>query len=670
MDVQYSQSYRSLLEVIEECPGVVAILADSHLATLVGCLPLDPAIRDLLLGEALVRLWLYQDRCPDGLVRTLRDKFDEMFLDVIRSSRDPDNGKNGYDQVMGGYLHLWRRIKDFESADGIIPLVHQGGIGEGVALPFCFNITGQDQSRIRDRGGYEVQRWQDAFTVLGEGLSKGADVVLLSEFGNYTDIFVGASFGLPIALARERKGGESILGEFRALEILVSGCLRQGRTEEVTGTEAKAALAKRLGARFAVVAIDWVDNESSLGIQPNTPTIKALETIARFIEECGISRLTPRIVLKRITQLESDVRMGSIPANPALRKLDRYEKVLRQDDAIGPQFDDGRLHANLLRATLLNHAGQAEEARKIIEEIQLSEAAACNPPAMARALAARVVALTDMGLLEAAGTQGRELLVWSESGRFQGSAEDRVKCMMTAHGVLGGQPLLQKALADPTFAEESRTHLETALKHADDLGASREIAFDLVQLVLWRALHDPSRAEQAYQEALERITGMDQKEVGASKEYLDAHRFLAAYRSTILGYAVRGDVVEWTLPEQGSAHSDWLRATSLKYRASVRAKTGDLEGAAQDFAEGLKLMEFPTSPLLRFISGTIAVEAFLVRNLPGVEGFRADAVNRLESLPSEFPQRFRLKAWIEVAREPLDENREKLARELRLACRY
>jgi len=220
-----------------------------------------------------------------------------------------------------------------------------------------------------------------------------------------------------------------------------------------------------------------------------------------------------------------------------------------------------------------------------------------------------VVSLTDRGCLEEAEAMGRELLQEVRELPPGVSTEDRVRCEMVAHGVLGGQPLLHKSLLDQTSATESLCLIQQALKRAKELGDHSEICRDAVQIALWHALLCPERTQDAVDEAATILTRSPVEERGASEVYLLRTRFLGAYRALLLDKRVPSDFNDWPLPPDDSTCPMWPRATALKYRGTLRAAAGDRTGAENDFRVACDLLAAEIGPLLRFFGATTALQA-------------------------------------------------------------
>jgi hypothetical protein len=93
--------------------------------------------------------------------------------------------------------------------------------------------------------------------------------------------------------------------------------------------------------------------------------------------------------------------------------------------------------------------------------------------------------------------------------------------------------------------------------------------------------------------------------------YLLRIRFLGAYRHWLATSGVAPGFEAWDLPSPRVSHMSWVLATALKYRATLFAANGQFGEAAGDFKDAVSLLERQPTPLLRFISATVSLRAFL-----------------------------------------------------------
>jgi hypothetical protein len=189
---------------------------------------------------------------------------------------------------------------------------------------------------------------------------------------------------------------------------------------------------------------------------------------------------------------------------------------------------------------------------------------------------------------------------------------------MTLYGALGGQPLLGKALLNPDEAYyhgKSLEYLRTAydfackISHGHDGRREREMARDRVQIALWHALLEPQNTEQEFAVAHDELIKYPRNYACRSLAYLARARFLGAYRNYLLNKIIAPEFDKWSLPESETGVNSWPLWTSLKYRGTLSAASGNYDSALADFQMSIDKLKHSPSPLFRFFSGTIALQA-------------------------------------------------------------
>ena len=108
--------------------------------------------------------------------------------------------------------------------------------------------------------------------------------------------------------------------------------------------------------------------------------------------------------------------------------------------------------------------------------------------------------------------------------------------------------------------------------------------------MLFRSILDGQSAETAY----------------ISRQYLNRVRWLGAYRRLLIFGTVAPAIEAWPLPD---GRTSWLLATAHKYRGALLAQLGRTTGAENDFQRSMAVLRSETTPLMRFIAGTSALQA-------------------------------------------------------------
>ena len=494
-----------------------------------------------------------------------------------------------------------RRAAAFLRADGLTPVLVGGGSDEAVPIPFLFRPGLPAEIKVMDAGGYVLENWSRSVCRLEAECVSGLGFVIETHVGTETENFEGESFALPVLIAKLRV--EGALPEFHPLRLLASGVGRSGLLESAGGREAKAALARRMGAQF--LSVGGAEEE----IPGGTQIQRLREAVFPRLQNVALQKLTPRQLRDAIRLIGEEMKNGQITLETAELRLNWHREALELIGAEG-LGSEARLLALSLQGAISNHKGDADFAARLNSEAREEALRMKNPRAYVEASANQVVSLTDLRLLPEAEDLGRRLLGWVRT-EMQGSEEDRKRAEITAAGALGGQALLHTALAGGGGRQESLDLLKRALQLAREIEDGREICFDAVQVAGWHALLEPGTAEQAFQDALEQLRRFPNATRAVSLAYLLRIRFLGAYRHWLETGKIAPGFETWELPPRKVSHLSWVLATALKYRATLFAANGQFHEAAGDFKDAVSLLERQAPPVLRFISATVSLRAFL-----------------------------------------------------------
>ena len=605
-------SYVDLRRRLMANPSSTSVLPDSCLLKLARHPPVDPALNEPVAAELWLRRWLYvgdarerfaeaaKSVTPTGLADLLLRAFEttERVQDLLHEVSQAQQSEVGGSRLCA---YLKQRLADFLRCNGLVALL-AGHAGEAVGVPFLLMRPATSLTPFRDKDGAVVSSWAEESPVLWDVLRERLDVILLCSLGDAAARVEGRSFMLPVALAHAKLVGRC--PDFPSRAVLASGALSHNHITQIEGLDAKAELARKLGAAF--IAPECGPKERALTLHAGETYDDALQRAVVFLRDLRLTEMTAKQGAEGVLQLWEQVCAGTISLVEAESKLSQYEVFL--DSAADDIWSsEGMTRALLLRGAIANHSGEAAEADRLLSEAAARCEGRGNPKAYVEAVAHRVVSLTDLGQYDQAEHHGRQLLRWVDT-EFRGREPERAECRMIAYGTLGGQPLLFSALMDPSKGPESLDLLMQALKLALQLDYHRDVCRDAVQVALWHALLSPASYLQECLNA-EALIARYPQEVAVSYGYLHRTRLLGAYRTCIKGGPLAEGFDAWPLPDVRIGHLGWVRGTALKYRGALLAAGQRIPESQASFDEALALLDAEDSPLIRFIAGTAALQA-------------------------------------------------------------
>jgi hypothetical protein len=272
------------------------------------------------------------------------------------------------------------------------------------------------------------------------------------------------------------------------------------------------------------------------------------------------------------------------------------------------------LSLEVFMASLDNHEGRTDDALARLSRLATLRETD-RSASLVSAMASQVVSLCDLGQLEEAVTFGEQMLQ-VVCDNYTDLSREGLELRTRAHGVLGGQGLLQLAVrhGSEEHALMGLTHLRKAAECVDRLLEMYDIRTvdyrawkgrGAVQIALWHALWEPDSAACALQTARKSLAADD----FSSAAHLRRAGLLAAYRSWLRTDAKPSMqfLSDLEMPSVGAPH--WVRATCLKYRGSLLAACGDTEAGSSDFHSAYEVLRKDRSPLVRVIAWTVAVQA-------------------------------------------------------------
>lgn len=308
--------YWKLRNAVFEDPGIVSTLGDETLRTLCHDLPSEHGhlIKSHLIAEVLLRRWLYVPEQRGLFQATIDTLVPKELIEACDKLQGPRGCPNSFSppemQFKDGSMeklawdHLCSRVKAFTEADGMIPVVCPDG--SAVAIPFKLNDGGGADSPtwIHDAAGIPAAEWNTQAKPVWAYVGKNYSVSLgcrLPPSGDASPNVTGGSLCLPLYLAVMRKTGV----DFRPLDVLTTGAIREGVIHSVNGISEKSDLAKKLGVSH-FIAPGIQQNDTQLGL----PERIAITDAAKRIKE----RLTPpRYWLAVLLAIIGLVVVGMIP---------------------------------------------------------------------------------------------------------------------------------------------------------------------------------------------------------------------------------------------------------------------------------------------------------------------------------------------------------------------
>jgi len=591
--------------ILQRSPDNVGFISDSSLATFA---PWNLPERQSLAvaAELLFRFrWLYTPppEPPVDLAALCKGHGEDFFskLPETRTAHTPSDFKA--DASDPPLVHLAKaRIRSFIEADGIIPVIDRAK--NAFPIPFRVQRDPHVANSVCDSQQKPIAAWADAAEHLWKELGGRHRVTISLPLANTLEL-EGGSFALPIALAIALRRSAQPL---QTLTVMATGAVQNGVLSRVEGVEAKAALARKIGAcLFIHPALEQPAalEMATLSIAADTPLKEVLENTRHRLEELGLDTLSPKTASELLSKIKAAVAHGECPLDEAVSTVERCVQTLQQTN--NPFLQTKIIEAKVLLASIHNHGGRSDEAMAILKTLDGESETGC------KVLSNLVVSLSDEGRFDEAVALGRQNLEFAKT-LPERSRSDLV-LRIEAAGSLGGDALLGAALRrnDPEMIAESRTHLTNVLhwsRQLADLPADKAdgdqsnwTARSAARLALWTALFRPHESEQAFAENLQFIPQDD-----LSMHFLRRMRLLGKYRQLLLDPAQPPAIGDCELPAPGKPHLAWLLSTALKYRGAIRAAQGMQQEAVDDFAYAIRLLQRGTG-ILGLIRWSAAAQA-------------------------------------------------------------
>ncbi|MEY5011284.1 MAG: hypothetical protein RLZZ253_2423, partial [Verrucomicrobiota bacterium] len=599
---------RDAYQLLAQDPRHAWCFNDSLISTLLDHCALTGTQAASLVSERLIRNWIP----PLGGTK---------FGDPAQGFREADHpdrraGFLAKIALNGGNPepdYFFARARGILNAHGYIPVV----CGSSASLlPFEIRHRSSDRWRFMDTRGRECCRdWLAGVQPLTELLSDAPYQIHFPVPGTELPV-TGGSLALPIALAAEfgSRGLDSLC-------LIATGALGDGGLVAVENCELKREAAIRHGARVFIcpeAGLAPCDAIHTVQIPAGTPWNTVCNSVQQELERLGILKMDALTATSLIHRLVGEGNSGAgnprhtIPAlQNALRALENQPV---NDNAGAPvhltkTLRSGRLHL----ASLFNHAGDPEAARIVLDQL-LGE----GSPAERCGIAARnIVALCDLGRFDDARLLAEPML--QLANELNTESPEQALAKLEILGAAGGDLFLPIALQkglDSAEARQSKELLEQNLLISEALRFAPATAQfnpnenwgkSWTRLRLWHALLAPGQFAPVPPADFDRFAP-------GSLPYLRRIQFLAAYRRQNF-HGARVDVPQWDLPGL-TRGAEWLRATALKYRGSIRAQSNQPEEARSDFLESLRLLSGLQGSVFALLLWSVAAETICVMDVP------------------------------------------------------
>jgi tetratricopeptide (TPR) repeat protein len=416
---------------------------------------------------------------------------------------------------------------------------------------------------------------------------------------------------LPVLLAFSRWKGK--MGDFNPLEFLATGAIRKGHLRAVDSLDAKRRLAIKMGIKlFIAPALGCMPN--CLSIEPGSTVNECINKIRDTFNTQGYSKLTPDIALIHIKVLKEEIHGGNINFDECEDRLKLYEDIFQANIASDKYYSvEGIILVNLIKGAMFNHRGNPSIGKKCNRKAAELAIKHKKNLLYIRASSSKIVSFADLCEFDEAEDEAENLLRYI-SRHPPENHEDRIRGERNACGAIGAQVYLQKALIAPSsgYRPKSKEFIVKSFELSKMLSKERidrqDICRNAIQVFLWYAMIEPDKTETKYNEILKILQDYpEDNNVGFA--YFNNHRFLGAYRLLMTMNKITPDFDKWNLPSVTVGADSWVRGLALKYRAALYAASGGYDKAIDDFDAALKVFEKLDSPLLRFFTGPLCLQA-------------------------------------------------------------
>lgn len=606
----------------------VCFFTDELLLKLVQGPPLPKVHSDRLVGELLFRLWLYADGdaavFSDAAVQFIPKPILTLFNDQVLPRRRQCEEVSALKVILSQHPEdsvfewLQERVAVFRAAEGFVAVVDDSGTA--FPVPFRVETPIAAGECFRDSKGRGIENWEKEAAGLWGVIGRHRIILDLdtNQIGGDSAL-AGGSFALAVLFAARYDGQCA----YDPLQVLATGAISEGCVRTVSGVNSKTTLARKMGVRVFVVpsvkSLGFLGSGKVLGLNPGTLANEAVDLFHGALEEQGLVSLSLGRAMALVPWLLRTSSTGRMPVpqcrSLAIRLMQSFRNLATDPiRAASDEIRGAELSLEVFMASLDNHEGRTEEAlarlSKLAKSVESDRSAS-----LFSAMASHVVSLCDMGQLEKAVKVGEQMLQ-VVSDNYSDLSREGLELRTRAHGVLGGQGLLQLAVrhSSEEHALEGLAHLRKAAECVDRLLEMYDIrTVDYrawkgrcaVQTALWHSLWQPDSAEHAFEAAKMSLAVDD----FSSADHLRRAVLLAAYRSWLRNEAKPAPqfLRDLEMPSVTAPH--WIRATCLKYRGSLLAACGEVEAGFSDFHSAYELLRKDRSPLIRVIAWTVAVQA-------------------------------------------------------------
>lgn len=613
--------------------GRVPLLSDASLVDAIRRARLSK-LRRRLLAESVHRAWLFGRTNPwlenSGLPSAWataglsQESIDQLHAWSASQARErtfepPRLGRT--DDQPEWLPGLARLLDVWRYADGFIVVVaDEPELAKASALPFRLHVTDYGSGSSHSCGGAFNQ---DCGADFSHALEAAADLArrrgllgerqsLVLQLGHLdgpcgTPVS-GRSAGLPLLLALElrHRGLSTPVFAWGASGVLDPA--RAGLADPVAGDsyDRKAELMTAMGVQSMILP-----GTGSGRWQPGSVLAPLIESwVESLRQHAGIAQDRRRELAGAVARWREDMSYGYV--DPARIEVHASRLLAGDLATTDPRLAQVRAEALLALATAQNHLGKPVEAQQSLAGA-LEGMRQLPAELGGETLVRQAVVLQDLGDYEAAEQACRDA---RDQARPAGSGAISPTLELKIVGTLG-QVLTCAALDNGTeSAASGLAALHEAHARALEIDSARsshedrpEAPRNAVYLYWWHALHAPAQAIESWDQA-HRAAGMDTN--ASTMDHLRRNRWLAVYRHLLLFNSPPHWISD--VAEDQLTGDSWIRGTSLKYRATLRAWQGRTDEAERDFTEAVMILTGPdrrgkVAPLLCFFAATAALQA-------------------------------------------------------------
>jgi tetratricopeptide (TPR) repeat protein len=599
-----------LIDILYRFPASIPFLSEEELIHIYSNhIYIDEAAIRKIESEILYRYWLYKGY-PTPELKKLSDPLlkegDSEALVKIESLADLEDSKD----IQSFDKELSDKIMMYLKSDGIIPVVR-----DKCAYPLCFTLIKSPDNTVKvlDLHGTVHSSWTYSLNNIHLDIFSGWTVKLNCSFPEATEntlanfIPTGTSFHLPVLLAILNKTGQIT---FQSKDVISTGSLEHGHLCQVDCVKEKAEMSKSLGVKLFLAPEQYKPIEWVTPLKKDSTIGSVTSQIIKLLDASHLSILDWRHAVEHMRSLRNDVHYGIVPMESnALPRIERYEKTFRNESKTEELLD-----ALMLKSVIFCHLGKTVDSMALNKECRAISHKNKSFYKYFRLGIEHIVNLTDTGDYPEAEKFLSTNLKLNDIKVKIVDVLEKNDLLMRFYGTLG-QLFLYGHISGyygPALRNKSLRYFNNAAKLARDYSEKPdEYCHDLNYMHLWHAINILGGPEEeiAYENSINSISILSSDEAKKkNRAYLYRQKWFGAYRN----YLITGkfpDFSRYVLPDQKNAEG-WTLSTTLKYKATLLAASGNFDEAKTLFEESIEILDNPNNPLLNLIGMTSAVQAW------------------------------------------------------------